>query len=429
MSGGPLASLVAPRLPFFYGWVILGCACAAAVARSGPAVATLSVFVEPMTREFGWSRTALAGAVSLGGVLAAVASPLVGSLLDRHGARLIICAATVTTAIPLALLSGIHSILAFYLLYCVARLNFAGPFDLGIHGAVNSWFVARRALAGSIVAFAQPCGLILVPLVAYAAMERGGWRAGWLAVAVTVMIAGFAPAFLLMVRRPEDVGLLPDGGPAAGSGAASAASGGAPEPEPAFTRGEAISTRAFWMLALFTLLVYPVQAGTSLHQAAHLVERGLSQAEAVMCVTTFSVTAAISGLMLGLGSRRLGIRFALAVAGAALTASGMVLAFVTGLAQGLAGVVLFGIGIGGMMTVLPISWADYFGRRNFGAIRGIALTIQVTAQASGPLISGILRDWTGDYTASLMTFTAFAALGTAAALLITRPVQRPAPAS
>src|SRR5580693_4473650 len=92
-----LPRLVSGRLPFFYGWVILGCLCCAGFARQGPAVATLSVFVEPLTREFGWSRTALSGAVSLGGVLAAIASPLLGPLLDRHGSRVVLCLAVLVT--------------------------------------------------------------------------------------------------------------------------------------------------------------------------------------------------------------------------------------------------------------------------------------------------------------------------------------------
>jgi len=60
-----LPRFLVPRLPFFYGWVVLGCLCLAGFARQGPAVATLSIFVVPMTAEFGWSRTAMAGAVSL----------------------------------------------------------------------------------------------------------------------------------------------------------------------------------------------------------------------------------------------------------------------------------------------------------------------------------------------------------------------------
>ena len=108
-----LPNLLSGRLPFFYGWVVLACLCCAGFARQGPAVATLSIFVEPLTREFGWSRTALSGAVSLGGVLAAVSSPLIGPLLDRHGARLTLCIAVLVTGIALMLLSLTQSLLVF----------------------------------------------------------------------------------------------------------------------------------------------------------------------------------------------------------------------------------------------------------------------------------------------------------------------------
>src|ERR1700704_6392530 len=112
--------LVNARLGVFYGWVVLGCLCCAGFARQGPAVATLSIFVEPLTREFGWSRTALSGAVSLGGVLAAVASPLIGPLLDRRGSRLVLCAAVLVNGVALLLLSQTGSLLHFYLLFCLA---------------------------------------------------------------------------------------------------------------------------------------------------------------------------------------------------------------------------------------------------------------------------------------------------------------------
>src|SRR5205814_8874731 len=95
--------LLSARLSFFYGWVVLGCLCCAGFARQGPAVATLSIFVAPLTGEFGWSRTALSGAVSLGGLLAAVASPLIGPLLDRRGSRLVLCTAVLVNGILLLL--------------------------------------------------------------------------------------------------------------------------------------------------------------------------------------------------------------------------------------------------------------------------------------------------------------------------------------
>ena len=202
-----LPRLLVRHLPFFYGWIVLVCACCAGFSRQGGAVATLSIFVEPMTRDFGWSRTALSGAVSLGGVLAALLSPMIGRLLDRSGARLVLCLAVLTTGGANILLSLTDSLSMFYLLFCVARTNFAGPFDLGIYGAVNNWFVSRRTFATAIATIAQMAGLVILPLIAQAAILHSGWRAGWLAVGIAVLVIGFIPSLLFMVRRPEDLGL------------------------------------------------------------------------------------------------------------------------------------------------------------------------------------------------------------------------------
>jgi len=314
MLQGSFAASLARRLPFYYGWVVLGVVCCASIARVGPAVATLSVFIGPMTAEFGWSRTELSGAVSLGGILAAITSPMLGSFLDRKGPRTILLMAVLTTGITILLLSQIRNLAAFYLLFCIARMNFAGPFDLGTLGAVVNWFVARRPLALSMSMLAQMAGLTLMPLIAFWAMEHGGWRAGWVAVGATVLAVGFLPTWLLMVGRPEDLGLKPDAAqPDTGT-----TPGKVTEPEPTFTRSEALATPTFWLLAIFTILVWPVQAGVSLHQAVHFTERGLSPSTAVMGVTLFSAASGICALLLGLGLRRIGVR-----AGLVLSACGM----------------------------------------------------------------------------------------------------------
>src|SRR5215213_9574840 len=229
-----LPRLVAARLPVFYGWVVLACLCCAGFARQGPAVATLSIFIEPLSREFGWSRTALSGAVSLGGVMAAIAAPLIGPVLDRQGSRLVLCAAVLVNGILLMLLSLTPSLLVFYLLFCVARMNWAAPFELGLYGALNNWFVRRRALASSTLTLAQAAGLIAMPLVAQVAIVAEGWRAGWLAIGAMTLVIGFLPIWLLLVRRPEDLGLLPDGAAAPASDTAAAAARGVHRPEPAY---------------------------------------------------------------------------------------------------------------------------------------------------------------------------------------------------
>lgn len=428
-----VAAMIA-RLPFYYGWVVLGCLCCACLARSGPAVATFSIFVEPMTSEFGWSRTALSGAVSLGGILAAIVSPMIGTFLDRRGARLVLCLAVLFTGLPLIglayldQLAFVTPLVGFYLLFCVARLNFAGPFDLGIYGALNNWFVSRRAVAASIITLAQMAGLITMPIIGYLAWHHwGDWRYGWIAIGVLVLLIGFVPTWLLMVRRPEDVGLLPDGAKAEAAAASGAGDGRSAEPEPAFTRKEALRTRTFWVLSIFTALVYPVQAGMSLHQAAHMMESGLSPATAATAVSLFSLASAVSGFGVGFVLRRVGPRPTMIFSAVVLCVSTIAMMVVSTSALGFLAAILFGLGIGGVHTILPVAWADFFGRKNYGAIRGVALTVQVGSQAMGPLISGVLRDFTSSYQASLTCFAVLAGAAAIAALLAGPPAApRPA---
>ena len=423
--------MIAHRLPFFYGWVILACCCCAGFARQGPAVATLSMFIVPMTEEFGWSRTAISAAVSLGGILAAVFSPMLGVFTDRAGARAMLNWAVISTGLLLLALSQVETLIAFTILFCLARMNFAGPFDLGIYGALANWFVKRRATATSIVTLGQMIGLVAMPLIAQFAIVDGGWRFGWIAVGATVLVVGFLPNALFMVRRPEDIGMVPDRkSPVrdAGRTAADTSEGGAQtsppvafDDEPTFTRAEALRTPAFWLLSLFTLLVFPVQAGFSLHQAPHLIERGISPTDAALIVSTFALISAVSGLAFGLIARRIAIGPSLALSALFLGLSSAVMTRIDSVETGFLAAGLFGIGIGGILTVLPIAWADFFGRRSFGAIRGVALSIQVVAQASGPVLSGALRDASGDYVLSLEVFAGLSAAALLVGLLARTP--------
>ena len=373
-------------------FLVLAALCCAGFARQGPAVATLSIFVEPLIREFGWSRTALSGAVSLAGVMAALVSPPLGRVLDRRGSRAVLSAAVLTNAAALALLSFTPSLLVFYLLYCIARMNWATAFDLGIYGAISKWFVARRAFATSIATLAQMGGLVAMPLIAQLAIVHSGWRAGWLALGAVTIVVGFLPVWLFLKGEPDPQ-------PRAG------------KPEPSFSRAEAVRTPAFWLLLGFTVLVYPVQAGVSLHQAPHLIERGLDATTAALIVGGFSFMSGVGTFACGFLPRWLPIRFLLAAVALLIALGVFLLMQVASTAQGYFAVALFGLGIGGILTLLPLAWADYFGRVNYGAIRGLALSAQVLAQAAGPLISGILRDLTGTYRPAFACFVALSLLG------------------
>lgn len=191
--------------------------------------------------------------------------------------------------------------------------------------------------------------------------------------------------------------------------------------EPRWSRAEAMRTPAFWLLSLYTVLVFPVQAGVSLHQAPHLIERGIPPIQAAAVIAFFSSMSAAASFGIGFLPRRWPVRFLMAASAACLSVGTFGLINVSSAETALLPAGLFGMGIGGVMMLLPMAWADYFGRESYGAIRGVALSLQVLAQAAGPLGSGLLRDWSGTYTDSLLLFGTLAALAVLAALAARRP--------
>lgn len=409
------------RVPFFYGWVIVGCAVLAAFARQGSAVATLSVFINPMTQEFGWSRTAISGAVSLGGVLAALSAPFIGPLVDRRGGRVVLTCGAVVVAFACVALSQTTTLVWFYIAFAVGRLTFASPFDIGISAAIANWFLRRRAQAMSYVTLGSTIGLAIMPMLAYLVIAAYGWRAGWLAIAGCVLVVGAIPNAVLMRRRPEDVGLLPDGGPVPTKTASGSSAGQGAAPEIRFTRTQAVRTPALWLLMAFSVFIFPVQAGISLHQAPHVIHQGLSAGVAASVVSTYSLFAAGCGLGFGMLAQRWPIRFGLALSAALMSAAAFVMIGIDSVVQAYLSAALFGAGIGGVLTLLPVAWANYFGRENFGAIRGITLPVQVLAQAVGPILAGVLYDVTGSYDTSLMALGILGAIAIALAVAATPP--------
>ena len=413
---------LARRLPFFYGWVVVGCTMCSGVVRQVAAVATLSIFLVPMTDEFGWSRTGISGAVSLGGVLGALVAPFIGPLFDRHGSRALLVASAVAVSGCCIALAGTQGLLWFYVAFSISRMMFSAPFEIGTTSAVTKWFVRHRARAMSLLVMSTGMGLTVLPLVVAVAIAVAGWRAGWLTLAVIAIVLGVIPQWFLLVRRPEDIGLRPDGAAPGSESPASAARTTAAD-EVSFTRTRALRTSTLWLLMAYTLLVFPVQAGMSLHQAPHLIERGISPTIAATIVSTFSLAGVLSSLLFGHLGDRVPVRGALAASAGLLALGAVTMRGVDGPLLGYVSAVLFGAGIGGILTMIPVAWANYFGRAHFGAIRGITLPAQVGGQAMGPLAAGVLHDLTGSYASGLAAF-AVLSLVAAGLALVTRPPRR-----
>ena len=414
---------LARRLPFFYGWVIVGCTMCSSVVRQTAAVATLSIFLVPMTDEFGWSRAGISGAVSLGGVLGALMAPLIGPLFDRHGSRALLVASAVAVSACCVALAGTQGLLWFYVAFSISRMMFSAPFEIGTTSAVTKWFVRRRARAMSLLIMSTGIGLTILPLVVAVAIAVAGWRSGWLTLAAVAIVFGVIPQWFLLVRRPEDIGLRPDG--VAPDPQAPGSEARAPTAEEvSFTRSRALRTPTLWLLMAYTLLVFPVQAGVSLHQAPHLIERGISPTIAATIVSTFSLAGVLSSLFFGHVGDRVSVRGALAASAALLALGAVTMRGVDGPLLGYASAMLFGAGIGGILTMIPVAWANYFGRAHFGAIRGITLPAQVGGQAMGPLAAGVLHDLTGSYASGLGAFAVLSLLAAGLALITRAPRRR-----
>ena len=163
----------------------------------------------------------------------------------------------------------------------------------------------------------------------------GDWRTGWLTVGILVFSLGLIPTYFLKPRRPEDIGLFPDGDSKIDFNAMENESAISSQLERDFSRASAVRTRGFWVLSLFTLLVFPVQAGVSLHQAPHLIQLGFTATESATVVSLFSLSAAGMTLLTGLLGRKLSLSILLAISGALLCLSTFLMLSIETLLEGL----------------------------------------------------------------------------------------------
>ena len=199
------------RLPFFYGWTVLFAAGSSMVVRNSAASLTLAVFIFPMSEELGWSRTLIAGAASLGGLVATVASPLVGWALDRYGARTILTVSVLILGLSTVSLAWATVPIAFYLAYGLGRVIFSSPLNIGPSVVVSRWFVRRRGRATGMLFLPHSLGMITFPLIAGLVIKYRGWEDAWVVLGVLVCLLSLWPRSLLRRQSPDSMVVLPDG--------------------------------------------------------------------------------------------------------------------------------------------------------------------------------------------------------------------------
>jgi sugar phosphate permease len=420
----------ARSLPFYYGWVIVADTVLVSFStRTVMAVALLSVFVVPMTEELGWSRGLFSGAVSLGGLGAVLVSPFLGRWLDRYGAGTLISISSLLTAILAVGLSMVSHPLAFYALYVPGRLIFAGPLELGLPTAISNWFIRRRPLGLAVDSVAKGAGLAMMPLAAQFIIGGWDWRIAWVFLGVLTFVLGVIPSILLVARRPEDMGLEPDPPPRSeprGEGGdpdrgRSRANG--PVSEVNFSVRQALSTRAFWVLAVFSGAGLMVQAGISLHQVSHYIDQGITPQFAAVAASTFACAQIVAGLFWSTAARKVPMRYLMSASALVVAIGAIGTSYSHTLVSGIPAAAAVGFGVGGLHLLIRLVWADYYGREHLGSIRGLTMSAQVGGQALGPVIAGVLFDVTGGYRLPFLVFAASALLAGILVLTATPPKQ------
>ena len=397
---------LANRTPFYYGWVILAAAGSAIFVRNAAASLTIAVFVYPLSEELGWSRTLISGAAAAGGLAATFASPLVGWLIDRYGARAVLTTSVVVLCISTMLLRWSDVTLTllgftipwlFYIGYGTGRVIFSSPVQIGAAVVVSRWFIRLRGRTNGILNITHSVGMTLFPLIASFVIAQSGWRDAWFVLSVLVFVVALLPVALLISDSPESLGLRPDGDeeePADDDTEGASQTDTSEEPD--WTSAEARRTATLWLLALATGLLFLMQAGTNTHSAAFFQDQGLGTVTAGFGISFNAIFLGVGSGVWGWVVEKAPVRFVMMAVALVMAAASFLFTTTDTAVEALAYSALFGFGLGGMLTVPPVAYADYYGRRSLGTIRGITEPFTTFGQAVGVMIPGLVFDYISD---------------------------------
>ena len=383
------------RLPFFYGWNILFAAGSSMVVRNAAASLTLAVFIFPMSEDLGWSRTLIAGAASVGGLAATVASPVVGWALDRYGARVILTGSVLVMGLSTVSLAWATVPIAFYLAYGTGRVIFSSPMNIGSSVVVSRWFVRRRGRATGILFLSHSLGMITFPLIAGLVIKYRGWEDAWIVLGALVWVLALGPVSMLVRQSPESVGLLPDGDlPTEQESGTPAES---PAEEQNWTLKEAMRTPTLWLLALATGSLYLLQSGTNIHQGAYFLDQGLGVGVSAATLSMNAVFTGVGSLFWGWLVDKAPVRYTYAGVALMMAVALILFPIADTVVEALTVAAIFGMSVGGILVVPVVAYANYFGRQSLSAIRGVTEPLVSLGQAIGAVFSGIVYDVTGSY--------------------------------
>jgi len=400
----------------FYGWYIVAASFLTWMTADAFGMYTFGLFIGPIAKELGWTTVMITFAQSLRSMIGGLVGPIIGPMADtRHGARILMSGGIVISGGVAIMVSYMSEPWHFYVIYgLVGSLGMMGFGGLVTNTVIAKWFIRMRGRAMGIAATGvSVSGMLLVPLVTYL-IAHYGWRRTLVVLGLIIWGVSFVPVVLLIRRRPEDMGLLPDGDEAPMEGPAGATvtvtgsySGG----ERVWTLKESLRTPALWLLLLAFTLSSLGMTGAMIHFYPFLASRGISGELGAAIITVFAFACAAVKVPWGILAEHIHARYC-------------VIASYLGCALGLAIVlefdsvvfafiyaIVYGIALGGIMVLRELVWANYFGRTFLGTIRGVVNPANLVAMAGGPLGAAWLKDLTGSYQIPFFIFLVCYVLG------------------
>ncbi len=393
----------------FYGWIIV---IIGAVTQSFQGVASqgFSTYLGPLQTDFNWSKAALAGPRSVTQIEGAITGPIEGFLVDRFGPRRVVAAGIFIMGLGFILFGMTNSYWMFYLSSIVIALGTGLQGLLVMSVTVNNWFRRKRTISQSVMSLGYSiAGVIGVPALVFIQSQMG-WRPSAYITALVIWAIGF-PCALLLRTKPENIGSVQDGNmPDTTSIEKNDISD-----EYDFTLGEAIRTRAFWLLAFGWAIGNLGLLGIQVHLFLHLEGVGIPRATVSLVWMVASLSNIPSRLIGGFLGDRLQKNVMHAVSMIFMAVAIYILAITETPLLAFSYAVLFGIGWGMRTPIVNAIQGEYFGRKSQGIIRGWLQTISLPIIIAAPVIAGHMADIQGTYRP---TFTVMALVILAGALLV-----------
>ncbi len=363
------------------------------------------LLVVPIQQEFSATRAQLMYGLSISTFMGLFLAPVIGGLVDKKSARLLMSVGALALGGGLLALSLSQTVIQFALVFGVT-FAFANLLLGPVTGSatVSRWFTVHRGRALGVAAFGTSIGGLLVPLLVSYWLENNGWRWALRGVGLCVLCLVF-PYFLLLMRgRPEELNLLADGvDPAPGSAAMNASH------RAAITElrvADLLGMRSFWLLGIAMGLLFAVYSSMMSNLPAYAVGLGVSTTGAGWMLTTIAGTGLLGKLIFGLAADRVNLRTALMVAMGLLMAGLLILATEPSYFVMLFAAVLFGLAAGGILPVWGAIIAVVFGTANYGKVMGFITPVITLIVMPGYQVAGQIYDRTGSYSLAFYLFSA-----------------------